>query len=236
MQPFADGHAHPGEMTVPYQDYGEAGIVLGCASRPEDWRNLEMVDDPRVVRFYGVHPWYADEWSGSVEEMLRSLLSRDPRAGIGEIGLDSHRGDEGKQIPVLRRQLGIASELGRAVSIHDLGCEKVLLDILNDLRPSFPVVLHAFSRECYSKPFAELGCFMSINPRILSRSPERISRLMDSIPGDLLLLESDAPWTPKGFLGMRRFAEQLSEACGISAESLLKTSYDNARRIAEWTA
>ena len=94
MQPFADGHAHPGEMIEPYQDYGEAGIVLGCASRPEDWRNLEMVDDPKGGRFYGVHPWYAGEWSGSVEEMLRSLLSRDPRAGIGEIGLDSHRGDD----------------------------------------------------------------------------------------------------------------------------------------------
>lgn len=236
MQPFADAHAHPGEMRDPYPDYGEAGIVLGCSSRPEDWGALKAVDDPRVMRFYGVHPWHADSWSSSVERELRAMLSSNPRAGIGEIGLDSKRGDPSVQIPVLRRQLDIASEMKRPVAIHGVGCTKALLDIFRDVRPSFPVVLHAFSDESYARPFAGLGCFMSINPRILARSGKRIRRLVLSIPEDLLLLESDAPWTPEGFLGMRAFAERLSEAAGIPAADLLRTSYINAGRIIGWRA
>ena len=54
---------------------------------------------------------------------------------------------------------------------------------------------------------------------------------MDSIPKDRLLLESDHPFSPEVFSGMRGFAERLSEACGVPADELLEASCDNAERI-----
>ncbi len=229
MTRFADAHCHPTDMTSHYPDYGDAGLVLACSSAPEDWDALARIPDGRMTRFYGVHPWRAIEW-GSNEDRLRSFLENDPEAGVGEIGMDSSRDVPGQREAFVS-QLDIAMEYGRPAQVHDVGCEKDILDILRVRRPDVPIVMHAFSSESYSKPFAELGCYLSVNPRILRRSDARIARLMDSIPKDRLLLESDHPFAPEVFSGMRGFAERLSEACGVPADELLNLSYDNARRI-----
>ncbi len=229
MTRFADAHCHPTDMTSHYSDYEDAGIVFACSSVPDDWDALARIPDPRMTRFYGVHPWRASEWDRNAER-LRSFLERDGKAGVGEIGMDSSRDVPGQKEAFVA-QLALAEEYGRPVQVHDVGCEKDILDILREMRPDVPVVMHAFSSESYSKPFAELGCYLSVNPRVLKRSDVRVRRLMDSIPADRLLLESDYPFSPEVFSGMRGFAERLSEACGIPADALLGQSYDNARRI-----
>lgn len=73
----------------------------------------------------------------------------------------------------------------------------------------------------------------SINPRILARSDARISRLLSSIPADRLLLETDAPYVPRDFDGMRGFAERLGKASGMDAGHLMGIALENARRIAD---
>ncbi len=227
---FVDAHAHPGEMTDPYPDYEDAGLILACSSRPQDWGRLERIDDSRLYKFYGVHPWYTDEWSPGIEGDLRARLSRT-RCGIGEIGLDSKKGRIEDQIPVFKEQMAIAMEYDRPVEVHMVGCEDVMLSTLRDIRPTIPVILHGFNNEGYSKAFTGLGCYLSINPRILRRSDGRIQRLMSSMPKDRLLLETDAPFTPDGFSGMGDFVSRLSAACGTSAAELLSLSTENARRI-----
>lgn len=231
---FSDAHAHPADMSGPYPGYGDAVRILGCAARPSEWDRLKSLPDPRVSRFYGVHPWYASEWGAVAEAALRSHLADDPGAGVGEIGLDSKRGDLSEQVPVFQRQLTIAKELRRPVQIHCVGCEKQVLDTLRRIRPGVPVVMHAFSNESYARPFADAGCMLSLNPRILARSPERISRLVSSVPEDRLLLESDAPSTPRGFEGIPAFARSLSEASGIPTERLLELSVINAEKVVSW--
>ena len=83
------------------------------------------------------------------------------------------------------------------------------------------------------KPFAEIGCMFSINPRILARSDARLVRLMSSIPEDRLLLETDAPYVPKDFPGMRGFAHTLAERTSSDGEGLMRLALDNARRITD---
>ncbi len=233
---FSDAHAHPADIAVPYSDYTDAVRVLGCSSRMSEWAGLRDLADARVTRFYGVHPWHAGEWSGEARAALRSYLENDPAAGVGEIGLDAKRGDPSVQIAAFREQMEIAAEMGRPVQIHDVGCEKQVLDMLRDIRPGIPVIMHSFSSESYAGPFLDLGCMLSVNPRILARSDRRVERLLDSIPGDALLLESDAPYSPRGFAGMSWFADRLSEATGTSPEHLLELSAMNAERTVGWRA
>lgn len=112
-------------------------------------------------------------------------------------------------------QLDIASEHGRIANVHMVGCEKVILDAIRAHgRGCRAVVLHSFNNESYAKAFSELGCMLSVNPRILARSDARVSRLISSIPEERLLLETDAPYTARGFAGMEDFAERLASACG----------------------
>ena len=230
---FADAHLHPLDIadSGAYPDLGEADILFGCVSSPSQWDAMSSLEDGRVRRFYGVHPWNASEWSGDACARLESILEMDEGAGIGEIGLDSkHRTMDG-QAEAFDAQLALAERFGRPVNIHCVGCEREIMGHLERHRRIPGIVIHSFSNESYAVPFVRLGCHLSVNPRILARSETRVKRLMDSIPGDRLLLESDAPFTPR-FSGMTDFSERLAEAIGSDAETLIDTALDNARSIA----
>ncbi len=227
---FSDAHLHPCDITEPYPDHRDAEIILGCSTRPEDWDELTKLEDSRMIRFYGVHPWYVSEWNEEVENRLESIVMDDIRSGIGEIGLDSKKGSIMEQMTPFIAQLDIARRMDRPVNVHMVGCEKEMLDTLHSTG-NHRVILHGFNNESYSKAFAEIGCYMSINPRILKRSSERISRLIASIPSDRILLETDHPFTPQGFQGMGQFASELSDATGIPKERLLETTSENTRRL-----
>ena len=230
---FADAHLHPLDIadSGAYPDLGEAEILFGCVSSPSQWDAMSSLEDDRVRRFYGVHPWNASEWSGDACARLESILEMDEGAGIGEIGLDSKHGTIDSQTEAFDAQLALAERFGRPVNIHCIGCEREILKHLERHRRIPGIVIHSFSNESYAVPFVRLGCFLSVNPRILARSETRVMRLMDSIPGDRLLLESDAPFTPR-FSGMTDFAERLAKVIGGDAETLIGTALDNARSIA----
>ena len=227
---FADAHLHPLEIadSGAYPDLGKAEILFGCVSSSSQWDAMSSLDDDRIRRFYGVHPWNASEWSADACAKLESIFENDERAGIGEVGLDSKHGTMDGQAETFDAQLALAERFGRPVNIHCVGCEREVLDILGRHRRIPGIVIHSFSNESYAVPFVRLGCHLSVNPRVLARSDVRVKRLMDSIPGDRLLLESDAPFTPR-FSGMTDFAERLAEAIGGDAETLLGTALDNAR-------
>lgn len=233
---FADAHVHISEdgFSDRYPDVVNADLLFGCTARESEWEGMRSCDIPGAVKFYGIHPWYADEWDDHTEERLESILASDPNAHVGEIGMDSKRGNVSVQRPVLDAQLDIASESHRMANIHMVGCERdVLESIRKHGRGCRTVILHSFSSESYVKPFAEAGCMFSINPRILARSDARISRFMSSIPADRLLLETDAPYGPRDFDGMRGFAERLGKASGMDAGRMIGIALENARRIAD---
>ena len=106
---LSDAHTHPCDegFGSRYRDLDELEVIIGCCSRTEDWDDMGSCADPRVVRSYGVHPWYADEWDDSVRDRLVDILSSDKDACVGEIGLDMKRGDIVAQEHVFREQLSI---------------------------------------------------------------------------------------------------------------------------------
>lgn len=234
MRRFADAHIHVAEMgdCSGYTDIADSEVLFGCSSRESDWGPVGSAEG-HIVRFYGIHPWYSESWDASTGDRLRTFLESDPEAGVGEIGLDSKRGDPSLQSAAFLEQIGIASELNRAVNIHMVGCETEILSALRKNRGIRAAVLHSFSSESYVKPFSETGCYFSLNPRILVRSQERIRRLVDSIPEDRLLLETDYPFVHASFKGMVDFAGRLAAASDTDADNLLDKALENARRIVD---
>lgn len=233
---FADAHAHVSErgFSDRYPDFDRAVIVFGCTARPSEWDAMAACAVPGTVRFYGVHPWYADEWDEASAGRLESILGEDPRANVGEIGLDGKRGDPSLQRPAFESQLDLASGFGRIANVHMVGCERDVLEcVRRHAEGCRAVVLHSFSSESYVKPFAEIGCMFSVNPRILARSESRIARLLRSVPEDRLLLETDAPYLAREFSGMTGFADRLAGILGTTGEELMRLTLDNARRIAD---
>jgi Tat protein secretion system quality control protein TatD with DNase activity len=163
-------------------------VILTCATEESNWdKNLNLknhnkdINIPRelnaicVYSFIGLHPWYINNRSSDWEMKLIKILRENPDVGVGEIGIDMLRSYNKKnkkkgyslfedQCEVFRRQLDIAWEMNRPVSVHSVHCPEVLLSIIeeqkqkNKLPPS--IILHSFA-----------GPVENVEPLLLAATP-----------------------------------------------------------------
>lgn len=164
-----------------------------------------------ILPSYGVHPWDSGNRSTQWLAMLRQQLLADPRAGIGEVGLDRWIIDGVKpddpriagirvasideQGEVFAAQLSLAAELNRPVSIHCVQAWGKLLEILKATSlPSRGFLLHGYAGPAEMlADFTALGAYYSFNIQLVE--PKHAARLENfrHIPADRLLVETDAP-------------------------------------------
>jgi len=168
---------------------------------------------PWIIPSFGIHPWDCGHRSGQWLENLRAALLSEPRAHVGEIGLDRFilrlKPDDPRlaglrvcpfeeQTEVFSAQLALAAEFNRAASIHCVQAYGALLDALQATpRPSRGFLLHGYGGPFeLIKPFADLGAYFSFNVEWLdSRHAARLDNFR-KIPSDRLLVETDAPTKP----------------------------------------
>ena len=195
--------------------------------------------------FFGVHPWETleerkvESAKRKVEEELRSKLIANPKAGVGEIGLDRLKV---RDIPPLMRevfesQLALALELRRPVVLHGAKCwGQVVTTVCRHLShsptPSF--LFHGFSRSDGLIPeIAELNGFISVGPAVLNDHAVNYRELVKKIPLDRLLVETDAvvgarvPTRPH----IRDVLVKTADILNLSAAELEKTTDENADRF-----
>lgn len=201
-----------------------AELLFSCTATPEEWDALSSIVDERVVRFYGTHPWYHDKIA---LERLERILDDDPKACVGEIGLDLKRGRLEDQMKIFEEQLVLSKRYDRIANIHMIGCEEEMLKILRKARAT--CIIHSFSGPVsYIRPLSECGCYFSISPRIHSRSKVKIGALLSSIPEEKLLIETDAP---NNRYGMDNHIVMLSSIMGIGTDELTRITLRNASSL-----
>ncbi|RLM75626.1 tat-linked quality control protein TatD [Panicum miliaceum] len=167
----------------------------------KDWHLVKRMaeDHPAAVPCFGLHPWWVPERSPDWMDSLRRFFAETPEAAVGEIGLDkgSHGRtiDFGEQVEVFRRQLELAKELERPVSVHCVRAFGDLLEILKQTGP-FPagVLLHSYlgSAEMVFG-LANLGCYLSLSGFLTGMKSSKAKQMLKSIPLDRILLETDGP-------------------------------------------
>lgn len=203
--------------------------------------------------FFGVHPWETlgefevESLKLKVGEELRSKLIANPKAGVGEIGLDRLKV---RDIPPLMRevfesQLALALELRRPVVLHGAKCwGQVVTTVCRHLSrsptpqlphsptPSF--LFHGFSRSDGLIPeIVELNGFISVGPAVLNDHAVNYRELVKKIPLDRLLVETDAvvgarvPTRPH----IRDVLVKTADILNLSAAELEKTTDENADRF-----
>ena len=196
-------------------DVGIAGAVVN-GTTPDDWPQVSALATrfSWVIPSYGVHPWDCGnrpaDWLGRLE----SRLASEPRAHIGEIGLDRWMLDRAKpddprlaglrrapldeQIEVFGAQLALAAAGNRAASIHCIDAWGALFDTLRAASlPARGFLLHAYAGPVEMiKPFAGLGAYFSFNGSFLNPKRENQRHAFKAVPPDRLLIETDAPAMP----------------------------------------
>jgi len=182
------------------------------ASAPSDWDKTVQIsrDFPNILPCLGLHPLYVQnaecriqnaEWADKLEEMLINTTQKlSQPVGIGEIGIDHYvtPRDDMLQECVLRKQLRLASRLGRAVMLHTRHALDRVIEILSEKDVELPVfLLHGFgsSTERVDK-IAAMGGYFSFSANILKTHHKKSRQAAATVPLDRILLESDAPDMP----------------------------------------
>lgn len=193
---------------------GSSGRMIVNGTHPDDWpRVAGLAAAHAFVRpAYGVHPWDvgAPRPADWLEE-LESRLAADPRASVGEIGLDrwildgaraddprlagQRRASMDEQVAVFSPQLALAAKQDRAATIHCLRAFDDLLPLLRAHRlPARGFLLHAYGGPAaLVHELAELGAYFSFNTSSLDPRRQRRREAFKVVPAERLLCETDAP-------------------------------------------
>ncbi|MDB6093615.1 MAG: TatD-related deoxyribonuclease [Verrucomicrobia bacterium] len=178
-----------------------------------DWPEVAQLarEHAIVLPSYGLHPWDVGNRTPAWQENFLGQLDADPRAIVGEIGLDRwildrarpddprlqglRRAPTAEQLEVFRWQLAVAAERNLPASIHCLDAFGLMLETLQDAQlPSRGFLLHAYSGPVEMIPgFAQLGAYFSFNGGFLEPRKERLREVFAAVPLDRLLAETDAP-------------------------------------------
>lgn len=177
---------------------GVAAMVVN-GSTEQDWPDVARLadSDPCVIPAYGLHPWYLHERSATWLGALENHLRENPRATVGEIGLDRWKANLSyeAQESVFLAQWQLARELGRPASIHCLQSWGRLLELLRqNPAPARGFLLHSYGgpREMIND-FAACGAYFSFPGYYLHERKEKQRDTFRYVPRDRLLIETDAP-------------------------------------------
>lgn len=215
----------------------------------------------------GYHPEhlsssYQDEAEGDTEPYditkIRELAQSSKKVvAIGETGLDFYRIDEGRdrneaiklQEDAFREHIAIAKELSLPVVIHCREALPRLAEIIQEEHDNGWTVRGVV--HCYTGTWAEaqpllgLGLHLSFTgvitfpPRKTDDPESHVHRVIERIPLDRILIETDAPWlTPVPYRGKRnepayvRFvAEQVASLRKTSLDEIATQTTANARAL-----
>jgi TatD DNase family protein len=207
---YIDAHNHLQDKRLgPFLDQvipvceklGVTRIVVNGFSE-NDWSTIKELSDRHsfVTPSYGLHPWYLGEKQTGWQDRLAQRLIADPKAHVGEVGLDLWMPDPDlpSQIETLRHSLQIAESYQRAITIHCLRAWELLLEILRSERlPSRGFLLHAYSGPIeLVAPLTELGAYFSFSGYFLNPGKEHRLRPFSQMSLERLLAETDAPFMP----------------------------------------
>lgn len=172
-------------------------IVIGMTNLPSHFRmgqpHLRSFKHVRLA--LGLHPLLASENKNELP-LFDSLL--DQTSYIGEIGLDFSK--EGlptrdDQVTILRKLLEKLEGKKKIISVHSRKAEKELFDLLCEYNIN-NVIFHWYSGPIDLIPsIIAKGYYFSVNEAMtVSKNGQNI---IDRIPRDRILTESDAPYNNK---------------------------------------
>ena len=203
---WADANIHIGDER--WQGAGPARLEAARAAGVRVW--LDNATDAGqweaglargghgVVPFLGIHPWWVDQSAADDLTRLARLAEALP-VGIGEIGLDQWitPRDEARQERYFLAQCDLALALDRPMTVHCLRAW-AWLERLLATRPHWPrLLLHAYSGPPEMiAPLVAVGAYFSIGGAALEPCKANRIPIMQQIPEDRLLVETDAPYMP----------------------------------------
>jgi len=206
LYPLYDGHNHLQDasllphITTVLADCKASGVqrMVVNGTCEKDWPLVAELaqQHPCVLAAFGLHPWKIKERTSKWNSTLEQYLKKTPGV-VGEIGLDRwvEDFDIDDQIAVFETQWQMAVDLDLPVTVHCLKAWGILHEKLRAYRRARKgFLLHSYNGSAeLIQPLADLGGYFSISGYFAQEKKKKHRDVLQHIPLDRLLLETDAP-------------------------------------------
>ena len=219
--------------------------MMCCGSQEDDWQKVQALSKrDGVMVSFGLHPWYVMRRTTEWFETLKTYLDSHSHAGVGEIGLDNaiKGSDPAVQEEVFVRQLRLARELHRPVSIHCRGAFGRMAELLEkEGGVEHGGLVHSYSGSSELVPVMErLGLCCSFSGTITRPRNKRARAAITAVTKNRLLIETDSPdmppaGAPEGVANepanLIIVLETVAALIGLSKEETAELTRENAQRL-----
>jgi len=242
---FIDTHIHlqdyksssAPQIIASAQECGVCGFV--CVSAVEkDWDKVLNLaaENEKIVPALGLHPWHVRSASSGWRGQLEALLRQNPRAQVGETGLDRLKDSERRfQADAFQAHIELAEKYNRVLLVHAVKAAEWLPQFWPLLKKT-RFVFHSFSgAKELIKPVVDNGGYISFSQSILKM--KNAAEIVRSVPRERLLLETDGPYQSleKGSESSPCFLPELAAQAAAyrheDAEDLAEAVYQNSRGL-----
>jgi TatD DNase family protein len=195
-----------------------------------------------IYAVVGVHPHNAKAMSPTTLDSLREL-AQDPKVvAIGEIGLDYYRdlSPRARQREAFEQQIQLANELQLPIVVHDREAHADVLELLRRSDKEAKGILHCFSGDLsMANEVIEMGYLISIAGPVTYPNARRLHELVQHLPDESIVLETDCPFLPPQSrrgernepLFVLETAHKVAELRGMQLDDLVELTSRNARGV-----
>ena len=187
-------------------------------------------------------PQTEDELWIMLDKIKQLAKENNKVVAIGEIGLDYYWNKENKDLQrkAFIKQIEIANELNLPIVIHTREAVMDTLEILKKNNVKCKGVFHCcpLNRELV-KEGLKLGFYISFAGPITFKNSKNADEIIEMVPEDKILIETDSPYlSPEPLRGRRNdprnvkfIAQKIANVKKKSLEEIAKITYDNAKKI-----
>ena len=198
---------------------------------------------PHLYAAVGFHPENLEGASLDQLSEIEAMAAYPKVKAIVEIGLDYYwEKDPGKrkmQRDFFSAQLSLAERLDLPAIVHDREAHRDSLDMVR-AHPNARGVFHCYSGGVEdAKTLVIMGWMVSFTGVITFKNARRALEVIEWLPMDRIMIETDAPYmAPEPYRGRRndsryvfRMAEAIAQVKGLTAEEVGRITTENGKRF-----
>jgi len=172
--------------------------MVSCATMEENFESTALISEqnPSVLPFFGIHPWFVASVSPNWKQALETCLVTIP-SGIGETGIDftDKTADRDLQLRVFEYHLALAKELNLPINIHVRKAWDTFIHVLKKFgRFKVPGIIHSYSGSADMIPlFEKMGLYISFSGSVTNPNAKKVVAALKKVSQDRFVLETDTP-------------------------------------------